>query len=195
MKLFSALYETMISLSKRKQAPYFLAGISFAESSFFPIPPDIMLISMGLGRPKSVWMYAFITTFFSVIGGVFGYFIGVYALDFFLPMIKSVGYFDRYLMVKQAFEAYGIAFIFIAGFTPIPYKLFTIAAGAMNMALLPFVFASFIGRGMRFFLVAALLFYKGEAIEKQLSKHVERLSWCIVAGLLIIYCMVKLFST
>ena len=193
MKIFSKLYKKMLSLSNSKKAPYFLAGISFAESSFFPIPPDIMLISMGLVKPKSVWFYALVTTIFSVLGGVLGYFIGTYAIDYFLPIIKAVGYYDSYLIVKTYFINFGIAFIFVAGFTPIPYKLFTIAAGAMKMALLPFIIASIIGRGMRFFLVATLMFYKGEKIESQLSKHVEWLSWLIIAILFISYCIYKLF--
>lgn len=195
MKIFSWLYQKVLAYSRNEKAPFFLAGIAFAESSFFPIPPDVLLISMGLVKPKSVFQYAFITTTFSVLGGMFGYLIGCYALDFFLPLIQSAGYFERYLMVKQYFVTYGIGFVFIAGFTPIPYKLFTIAAGAMSMPFFPFVLSSIVGRGCRFFLVAALIFFKGEKIEKHLAKHVERLSWCVVGGLVIIYLMVKLISS
>ena len=194
MKLFSSLYQRMISWSKHPKAPYFLAGISFAESSFFPIPPDIMLISMGLVRPKSVWQYAFITTLFSVLGGILGYLIGIYAIELMLPFIKSIGYFERYQQVQQCFNQYGVGFVIIAGFTPIPYKLFTIAAGALNMALLPFVLASVLGRGMRFYLVAMLMYHKGEAIEKQLSKHIEWLSWFLVAVIALVYIVAKRIS-
>lgn len=181
MKIFTTCYDKMIELSKRRLAPHFLASIAFVESSVFPVPPDLMLISMGLAKPQSVWQYAWITTIFSVLGGILGYFIGVYALNFFLPFIQTLGYYESYLMVKRCFDDYGVWFVFVAGFTPIPYKLFTIAAGAMNMALLPFILASFVGRGMRFFLVSALLFYKGEKIEQRISKHVEWLSWSLVA--------------
>lgn len=187
MKIFTKCYDKMIELSKRRAAPYFLGAISFIESSVFPVPPDLMLISMGLAKPKFVWQYALITTICSVLGGILGFFIGVYALNFFLPFIQSAGYYEKYVMVQQCFNDYGVWFVFVAGFTPIPYKLFTIAAGAMNMALLPFVLASTVGRGMRFFLVAALLFYKGDTLAQHISQHVEWVSWCLVAVLGMLY--------
>lgn len=193
MKIFSTLYQKVLSLSKSNKAPYFLGLLAFIESSFFPIPPDILLVSMGLAKPKKVWRYAAITTIFSVVGGMFGYLIGVYALHLLLPFIKSSGYFDRYLMVQDYFKIYGVGFVLIAGFTPIPYKLFTIASGAMHMPFLPFVAASIIGRGARFYLVALLMFYQGEKIESHLTKHVEWLSWGVVTLLVVIYFIFKVF--
>lgn len=193
MRIFSRIYQLMLAWSKSRQAPYFLAGVSFAEASFFPIPPDIMLISMGLVRPKAIWVFAAITTIFSVLGGILGYTLGAYGIELLLPLLKSAGYYESYLKVQSYFQYYGIWFVFVAGFTPIPYKLFTIAAGGLHMALLPFVVGSIIGRGMRFFLVATLMYYKGESIEKQLSKHVELLSWLIVLVLIIIYGIIKLW--
>jgi membrane protein YqaA with SNARE-associated domain len=193
MKIFSSIYQRMLTWSRDPKAPYFLASVSFMESSFFPIPPDVMLISMGMVKPKSVWQYAFITTFFSVLGGILGYVIGAYAITWILPMLKSVGYYDNYLNVQAYFRDYGIGFVIVAGFTPIPYKLFTIAAGTMNMALLPFIMASIIGRGMRFFLVATLMYYQGEKIEKKLTQHIEKLSWLIVSLFLLGYVVIKLW--
>ena len=183
----------MLTWSRDPKAPYFLGSVSFMESSFFPIPPDVMLISMGMVKPKSVWQYAFITTVFSVLGGILGYVIGAYAITWILPMLKSVGYYDNYLNVQAYFRDYGIGFVIVAGFTPIPYKLFTIAAGTMNMALLPFIMASIIGRGMRFFLVATLMYYQGEKIEKKLTQHIEKLSWLIVSLFLLGYMVIKLW--
>lgn len=183
----------MLTWSRDPKAPYFLASVSFMESSFFPIPPDVMLISMGMVKPKSVWQYAFITTVFSVLGGILGYVIGAYAITWILPMIKSMGYYDNYLNVQAYFRDYGIGFVIVAGFTPIPYKLFTIAAGTMNMALLPFIVASIIGRGMRFFLVATVMYYQGEKIEKKLTQHIEKLSWLIVGIFLLGYMVIKLW--
>ncbi len=193
MKIFSHLYQKVLTWSKSRRAPYFLAGVSFAESSFFPIPPDVMLISMGMVKPQSVWQYALITTFFSVLGGIFGYFIGAYAIHLLLPLIHSVGYYESYQMVQQYFVLYGIAFIFIAGFTPIPYKLFTIAAGSMHMSLIAFILTSVVGRGMRFFLVSGLMYYKGEKIAQHLEKHIEWLGWMVLAIVLVLYGVMKLW--
>ena len=127
----------MVQWSGHQHAPYYLAGVSFAESSFFPIPPDVMLISMGLAKPKSSWLYALITTLFSVLGGIFGYIIGHYFIEFIGPWIAQSAWKEKYDLIQHYFLLHGILTIFIAGFSPIPYKLFTIAAGAMSMPFLP----------------------------------------------------------
>ena len=151
MTIFSKLYQKILQWAKHRHAPYYLAGVSFAESSFFPLPPDILLISMGLAKPHRVWHYAALTTLMSVLGGIFGYFIGVFFLHFIFPSIVYFGYLPAYQMVQTWFQHWGFWAIVIAGFAPIPYKVFTVGAGAIRMVFLPFVLASFLGRGLRFF--------------------------------------------
>jgi membrane protein YqaA with SNARE-associated domain len=174
-----------------RHAPYYLAGISFMESSFFPIPPDVMLVSMGLAQPKNALRYASIATVFSVIGGIFGYCIGYFAMVFIEPYIAASSYQSTYLMVGRWFHDYGVWVIFIAGFSPIPYKIFTIAAGAMHMALLPFIIASWVGRGLRFYLVSALMYFYGERIQNRLEIYIDRIGWLAVITLLLIFVVYK----
>ena len=191
MKFFSYLYNKTISWSKHRYAPYYLAGVSFAESSFFPIPPDVMLISMGLAKPKSAWQYAFITTIFSVLGAVVGYAIGLFAMEFIYPLVIKLHYQHTYSQVVNWFTVYGIWIIFLAGFSPIPYKLFTIAAGALQMAFLPFIFASIIGRGLRFFLVSAIMYYYGQHLHNGLQKYVDLLGWSVILIFLFVFIYLK----
>lgn len=191
MKIFSWLYDKTISWSGHAHAPYYLAGVSFAESSFFPIPPDVMLISMGLATPKKSWHYALITTFFSVLGGVFGYFIGYFGMEFVEAWITTSSFHESYLQVVQLFKDYGIWIVFVAGFSPIPYKLFTIAAGAGQMAFLPFILASLLGRGLRFFLVSSILFYLGERLKTKLRHYVDMIGWSLVVILIAGFIIMK----
>lgn len=190
MKIFSYLYDKTILWSSHNHAPYYLAGVSFAESSFFPIPPDVMLISMGLAAPEKSWRYAFITTLFSVLGGIFGYCIGYFFMDLVQNWILTSSFHDNYLHIVQWFKVYGVWIVFLAGFSPIPYKLFTIAAGALHMAFLPFVLASALGRGLRFFLVSSILFYLGDSLRTKLRLYVDIIGWflllMIITGFLLI---------
>lgn len=187
MKLFGPLYEKVLQWAKHPRSTYFLTGMSFAESSFFPIPPDVMLAPMCLARPQRAWFFAFITTLASTVGGVFGYFIGVFAFDVIEPILHDYGYWDRYTLAKNWFDQWGIWVVFLAGFTPIPYKVFTIAAGVANMALLPFIVMSFLGRGARFFLVAGFIRWGGARIENLLRKYVERIGWGVLILAVVIY--------
>lgn len=180
MKLFSALYTRVIAWSRHRHAPRYLAGLSFAESSFFPVPPDVMLVPMTLANPGKAWKLAFITTIASVLGGLLGYCIGLFAFEFVEPILQSAGYYPKYLVVREWFSEWGFWAIFIAGFSPIPYKLFTITAGVISMSLLPFMLASFIGRGARFFLVAGLMAWGGERMEDVLHKYIDRIGWATV---------------
>jgi len=181
MKIFSPLYRRTMQWSRHPKAPWFLGVLSFTESSFFPIPPDVMLAPMCLANPKHAWWYAFLTTITSVLGGLFGYFIGLYAFTWIEPFLRDSHYWASYQTAVAWFEAWGFWAVFIAGFSPIPYKVFTIAAGAMSMAMAPFLLASAIGRGMRFFLVAGLMAWGGEKMEAALHKYVDRLGWATVA--------------
>ncbi|MDH3353769.1 MAG: DedA family protein [Chromatiales bacterium] len=191
MKLFSSLYDKVILWAKHPHADRYLATLSFAESSFFPIPPDVMMIPMALARPDRGWRLALLTTLFSVIGGVAGYMIGLWGFELVEPIIQQAGYLDRFEKVVAWFAEWGIWIIFIAGFSPIPYKLFTISAGMLHMMFIPFVMASIIGRGARFFLVAGLIRWGGTAMEQKLRRYIDRIGWTVVAlivvGVLIYY--------
>ena len=182
MKLFSLLYEKAIQWARHRHAERYLAALSFAESSFFPIPPDVMLAPMTLATPRRGWRYALTTTISSVVGGIAGYAIGWFAFDAAEPWLVELGYWDGYVRATDWFAAWGFA-----GFSPIPYKVFTIAAGALQMLLPLFVVASFIGRGARFFLVAGLIMWGGERMERQLKQHIDTLGWITVAALAVAF--------
>lgn len=191
MKLFSYLYNKTITWSANPRASYFLAGVSLAESSVFPIPPDVMLISMGLATPMRAWRYAAIATLFSVLGGAIGYVIGGYGMALLEPFLFTTNYYHNYLQIRHWFDLYGVWIVLLAGFTPLPYKLFTITAGAMHMAFFPFLLASAIGRGLRFFLVSGLLYFIGEKIETRLRQYIEIIGWLTVLIFVIVYGIYK----
>jgi len=192
MKIFSPLYERAMRWARHRHAPWYLGGMSFAESSFFPIPPDVMLAPMSLAQPNRAVFFATLTTLASVVGGVFGYLIGIFAFDLIEPALSESSYYEKYLLAREWFDEWGFVAIFIAGFSPIPYKVFTITAGVIGMAFLPFVFASFVGRGARFYLVAALMAWGGKAMEEKLRKWVDWLGWLTVLLVVIIVAIYKL---
>lgn len=181
MKIFAALYQRVIFWSKHRHAPYYLGFMSFIESSFFPIPPDVMLVPMVLAQPKKAFHYAFITTIASVLGGLFGYAIGMFAFEWIYPLFIKMGYGSMYHQISDWFQRWNFWIIFAAGFTPIPYKLFTVAAGAANISLLPFLLGSVIGRGARFFLVAWLMSRGGERMEIMIMRYIDRITWILIA--------------
>ena len=185
MKLFTAIYDRCMAAAEHKRAPGILSLLSFAESSFFPVPPDVMLAPMAMRLPNKALWFAFLTTFFSVLGGLAGYAIGYFAFDQIADWLQTTRYWQGYSHARAWFETWGVWVVFIAGFSPIPYKLFTITAGVMAQPLLPFIIASFIGRGARFFLVAGLLKYAGPRIEPMLLKYIEWLGWLFVLLLII----------
>jgi membrane protein YqaA with SNARE-associated domain len=186
MKLFSNIYNKVIEHSRHKHAEKYLGVLSFAESSFFPIPPDIMLIPMSLAEPSKWIRLAILTTIASVLGGIAGYFLGTWAIDWLQPFIIDWGYADKFGQVKDLFNRWGIWAVLMAGFSPIPYKLFTITAGLLSMAFLPFIIASAVGRGLRFFLVAGLVAKVGSKMEPLIIKYIEWLGWLVVLILVII---------
>jgi membrane protein YqaA with SNARE-associated domain len=191
MRLFGKLYARVMVWARHRHAPYYLAGLSFAESSFFPVPPDAMLAPMALARPERAWHLAALTTTMSVLGGVAGYLIGWFAFDLVAPLMQSAGYWDRYLAVREWFDHWGFWAIFIAGFSPIPYKVFTIAAGVIHMALAPFILASVIGRGARFFMVAGLMRWGGAPMERALHRYVDFLGWITVLIVVAAYLVLR----
>ncbi len=187
MKIFSPLYQSVMQWSRHKYAPWYLSGLSFAESSFFPVPPDVMLAPMSLAQPDKAWKFALLTTIASVLGGGVGYVLGMFAFEFIQPYIIALGYQARYELAKQWFEEWGVWVVFIAGFSPIPYKVFTITAGVASMAFLPFLMASLIGRGGRFFLVAGLMYWGGVKMEALLKQYVDILGWLVVVLMILVY--------
>ena len=183
--MFKALYDKALQWAKHRHASKYLFALSFAESSFFPVPPDVMLAPMALAQPSRALRFALLTTIASVLGGVFGYLIGYFAFDTIAPWLQETRYWDKYMLARDWFDEWGFWAIFIAGFSPIPYKVFTIAAGALSMMFLPFVAASLVGRGLRFFLVALLLAWGGKRLEDTLRVYMDRIGWASVVLLII----------
>ncbi|GGW79892.1 YqaA family protein [Alteromonas halophila] len=192
MKIFGPCYDMALRWSRHPHASRYLGGLSFAESVFFPIPPDVMLAPMSLSRPERAWYFALLTTLASVIGGVAGYLLGYFAFDAWLaPVIESAGYSGKLDQAMYWFNEYGVWVVFLAGFSPIPYKVFTISAGFLQMAFLPFLLASAVGRGARFFLVAGLMRLGGSAMEARLRQYVEWLGWAVVLLAIIAYVLLR----
>ncbi len=186
------MYDRALVYSKHPKAPLYLSILSFIESSFFPFPPpDVMLAPMCLAEREKAWRYALLTTIMSVLGGLLGYAIGALAFDAVEPIIKSVGYWDKYETIKYWFHEWGIGVIFIAGFSPIPYKLITITSGVVGMALFPFIIASVIGRASRFYLVAGLIYLGGEKMERNLRQHIDVIGWGMVIIIVVAYFVLR----
>ena len=187
MRLFSKLYAKVMHWAEHPHALRYLTGLSFAESSFFPIPPDVMLAPMSLARPEKAWRYAMLTTLASVVGGIAGYMIGAFAFDVVEPLLRTAGYWPKYLAAKEWFAEWGVWVVFLAGFSPIPYKIFTITSGVIGMAILPFILASLIGRGARFYMVAALMVWGGRRMEATLRNYIDQIGWIMVVAIMIAY--------
>lgn len=166
------LYDWVIRLSEHRYAPTALFGVSFAESSFFPLPPDLMLVPMVLAERLKAWRFALITTIGSVLGGLLGYYIGAALFDTIgKPIVELYGLTDKMDVFFENYKTYGAIIVFVAGFTPIPYKVFTIASGVAGLSLPIFIGASIISRGARFFIVAGLLYFFGETIRAFIEKY------------------------
>ena len=185
MSLFANLYQRVMSWAGHRRATFYLSILSFSESSFFPIPPDVMLAPMALKQPHRALYFAFLATLFSVLGGIAGYFIGFFALDLAEQLLQNRGYWEVYQQARTWFEDWGLWVVLMAGFSPIPYKLFTITAGAMGQPLFAFILASIIGRGSRFFLLALLLKLFGRKLEQQVLRYIEYLGWLLVSAIII----------
>ena len=185
MEILQKLYDKTLNLAGHVKASYYLFILSVAESSFFPIPPDVMLAPMCLAKTNKAWKFAFITTIGSVIGGILGYLIGKFSFGYIEPILINFDYMIAYENSVYWFNKYGFWAILIAGFSPIPYKVFTIAAGVLNMAFVPFVIGSVIGRGARFYLVAFFVRVFGKEIDSILRKYMNRIAWGLVAFIVI----------
>ncbi|MEL6868710.1 MAG: YqaA family protein [Pseudomonadota bacterium] len=181
MNLFTPIYDWVLDKAQHRLAVYWLGLLSFAESSFFPIPPDVMLAPMALADRSRAFFFALVTTLTSVAGGLLGYLIGMFLIGSIEPWLLDSHYADSYRVSQDWFERYGVWIVFIAGFSPIPYKVFTIGAGVAAMNLPLFVLASLVGRGARYFLVAGLVYVGGPAAASNLRRYVDRIGWAVVA--------------
>ena len=187
--MFITLYKKCLDLAAHKSSKYYLAFISFIESSFFPIPPDVMVIPMVIAKKNDFIKIFLIATFFSVLGGIFGYLIGLFFFDVGIQIMDFYGYEDKVTYLKtnltqgSGFYAW-LGILFLAGFTPLPYKVFTIVSGLINFNLPIFIFISLISRGLRFFIVSYLSYKFGDLFTQFMNQHGSK--WFTIIGLLII---------
>lgn len=189
--IFKGLYEWTMRCAAHRHAERYLAVVSIIESIFFPVPTALMVAPMAVARPERAVRIALLATVTSVFGGLFGYALGYYAIAAIEPIIESAGYWDKYMTAQEWFGRWGFWAVVVAGFSPIPFKLFTISAGALSMAIPPFLFAALIGRAGHFFLVSLSMAWAGPKLEPVVRKYVEWLGWATVAALAI-YILVKM---
>jgi len=190
--MFRRLYIRVLDWSAHERAPVYLAVLSAAESSVFPIPPDVMLAPMCLAKPERSWFFAALCTGSSVLGGIIGYLLGLLAFSAVEPWLMESSYATVFEQTVNAFGVHGFWYILLAGFTPIPYKIFTISAGVVGMPPLPFLAGSVLGRGGRFFLVAALIRLGGEKLEQSLLRWVDLIGWLLLAVAALAFTALKL---
>lgn len=186
MALFGPLYDRVMRWSRHRHAEWYLGAMSFAESSFFPIPVDVMLAPMCMANRERWMRFAANATIMSVLGGIAGYAIGYLTFEAIEPWLRESSYWESYVTARAWFDRYGFWAVFVAGFSPIPFKVFTIAAGVATLSLPGFVVASLVGRGARFFLVAGVVRFAGERFEQQIIRHIEWLGWAVVALFVIV---------
>lgn len=191
MKIFGAMYDKTMAWSKHRFATFWLCFVSFIEAIFFPIPPDVMLIPMSMSKPKSAVKFALYTAIASAVGGMIGYAIGYYATDWVQGIVHQWGYGAHWEKALSWFERWGVLVVFVAGFSPIPYKVFTICSGVLQMAFFPFVITAFISRFARFFLVAKLAAWGGEKFADKLRRSIEVIGWSVVVLAIIAYFILR----
>ena len=187
--MFNTLYKKCLNLAAHKSSKYYLAAVSFVESSFFPIPPDVMVIPMVISKKNDFFKIFLSTTIFSVLGGILGYFIGAFFFDIGMQVMAFYGYEEKLLSLKnnliksESFYAW-LSILFLAGFTPLPYKVFTIASGLIGFNILIFILISLISRGLRFFVVSYLSYKFGDLFSQFMEKHGSK--WFTIIGILIV---------
>ena len=187
--MFKSLYKKCLDLAAHKSSKYYLAIVSFVESSFFPIPPDVMVIPMVISKKNDFIKIFLITTIFSVLGGMLGYLIGAFFFEFGAHIMSFYGYEDKLSKIKEnlvnsdGFYAW-LGVLFLAGFTPLPYKVFTIASGLIGFNFLIFVLTSLISRGLRFFIVSYLSYKFGDLFNDYMDRHGSK--WFTIIGILIV---------
>ena len=190
--MFNTLYKKCLNLAAHKSSKYYLALVSFVESSFFPIPPDIMIIPMVISKKNDFVKIFLIATIFSVLGGILGYFLGAFFLNLGMQIMTFYGYENELINLKNnlinsdGFYAW-LGILFLAGFTPLPYKVFTIASGVIGFNIFIFIFISLVSRGLRFFIVSYLSFKFGNIFTKFMDKHGSK--WFTIIGIIIVIFM------
>ncbi|NNL94112.1 MAG: DedA family protein [Xanthomonadales bacterium] len=192
--MFRSLYDRVLAWSKHRHAPYYLCALSAAESSVFPVPPDVMLAPMSLAQPAKAWFFATICTISSVLGGLLGYLIGALAFELIEPWLMTSAYAGAFEKAVSAFDTHGFWYILLAGFTPIPYKVFTVSAGVVGMPPLPFIGGSLAGRGGRFFLVAGLIRIGGEPFAQKLRQWIDLIGYSVLAAAVIAYVVYRFMA-
>ena len=196
--MFTTLYKKCLDLAAHKSSKYYLAVVSFIESSFFPIPPDVMLIPMVISKKNDFIKIFLIATIFSVSGGILGYFIGAFFFDIGIQIMSFYGYEERLndlknsLINNEGFYAW-LGILFLAGFTPLPYKVFTIASGLIGFNIIIFIFISIISRGLRFFIVSYLSYKFGDIFTRYMSEHGSK--WFTIVGILIVIIGIMIYLT
>ena len=184
MRPFHSIYNKVLDWSSSRFAVLWLSVISFSESIILPVPlQDLLLVSMSLRNKSKAFYFASICTIASVLGAVLGYYIGVQAENHILPILVNLGYESKFETAQMYFQTYGIYIILIAGFSPIPYKVFTIAAGMMSMSLFPFVVFSLIARGARYFLISFLVRKFGKMADAWLNKYIDWLGYLLIIAI------------
>ena len=193
--MFNRLYKKCLDLAAHKSSNFFLGLVSFVESSFFPIPPDVMIIPMVIAKKKNYLKIFFIASIFSVLGGIFGYMLGAIFFDIAINVIEFYGYENKVDILKnnlsegEGFLAW-LSILFLAGFTPLPYKAFTIASGLIGFNILIFIIVSLISRSLRFFIISYLSYKFGDLFTEYMNKHGSK--WFTILGLLLILIFVIL---
>ncbi len=186
--IFSGLYSKMMAWAAHPYAERYLMVVSVSESIFFPVPTALMVAPMAVVRPSKAVRIASIATVMSVLGGIVGYYLGYFAIAAVEPLIHHVGYWDKYIEARQWFSEWGFWAVVVAGFSPIPFKLFTLSAGALKMPIGLFILAALIGRALQFFMVSLLMAWAGPKLEPVVRKYIEWLGWLTVIVLsLVIY--------
>ena len=194
--MFNTLYKKCLSLAAHKSSKYYLALVSFIESSFFPIPPDVMVIPMVISKKTDFIKIFFIATIFSVLGGMLGYFLGAFFFEIGMQIMSFYGYEDKLATIKdslikdEGFYAW-LGILFLAGFTPLPYKVFTIASGLISFNFLIFILISLISRGLRFFIISYLSYKFGDLFTEFMNKHGSK--WFIIFGVLIVIIVIVIY--
>ena len=184
--LFRGLYNKCMRMAAHPKAERYLVAVSIFESIFFPIPTALMVAPMVVAKPERAIRIATIATTMSVLGGVFGYMLGYFAITSIEPILHEVGYWDKYTIAQDWFREWGFWSVVIAGFSPIPFKLFTITAGAFAMSLPLFLLASLVGRSAHFFLVALLMAWAGPKMEATVLRYIEWLGWSTVVAIAVV---------
>ena len=193
MKYINLLYNWTISKAQNPKAKWFLAFVSFIESSFFPIPPDVILIPMILSNRNKAWLYSLICTLSSVLGAVLGYLIGFFFFETIgTIIIETYNLISDFNNIKNYYDQYGVWLVLAGGFSPFPYKLITITSGFFNLNLPLFILVSFVARGARFFLIAILLWYYGPKIRLLIEKNLGKFSLLFILLLILGFTLIKL---